>query len=231
MAEAPRPVSNRISRGLSRGANTSYHSGDMPIPYMCLFATLLTSARFQSNTFADTPENHWAYEAISDLKSSGIVVGFPDGLGRGIRPQGRYEMAVAANAACNRLHAIVDGFRASNSKIALSRSTDEEAKALRSDLTGRYSLRSAMPRHADELHRLIAEFKHELKVLGVNPDQTYRQVTFDAATVLSLRVATPGEALEQFPDVPTNHWAAQAVQNLRANGIIKGYPSGAFTKD
>ena len=34
---------------------------------------------------------------------------------------------------------------------------------------------------------------------------------------------TPGG----FRDVPPDHWAAKAVETLRREGIVKGYPSGA----
>lgn len=36
---------------------------------------------------------------------------------------------------------------------------------------------------------------------------------------------------ESFPDVPTNHWAAEAVETLHANDVIKGYPDGEFKGD
>ena len=32
----------------------------------------------------------------------------------------------------------------------------------------------------------------------------------------------------QFPDVPANHWAYQAVQDLADKGYVKGYPDGKF---
>ncbi len=34
---------------------------------------------------------------------------------------------------------------------------------------------------------------------------------------------TPGG----FRDVPPDHWAAKAVETLRREGIVKGYPDGA----
>lgn len=32
-----------------------------------------------------------------------------------------------------------------------------------------------------------------------------------------------------FPDVPRNHWAFSAVEELRERGIVRGYPPGEFT--
>jgi len=42
------------------------------------------------------------------------------------------------------------------------------------------------------------------------------------------RTPIPGIALQQFKDVPSDHWAAKAVKDLRAAGLIDGYPDGTF---
>lgn len=44
-------------------------------------------------------------------------------------------------------------------------------------------------------------------------------------------LAVPVAAQEQrtyFPDVPREHWAFDAVQELAGKGILKGYPPGTF---
>lgn len=43
--------------------------------------------------FPDVPENHWAYEAVKDLKDRGYVAGYPDGTFKGDRTMTRYEFA------------------------------------------------------------------------------------------------------------------------------------------
>ena len=43
--------------------------------------------------FPDIPTNHWAYEAVSDLSSRGLVEGYPDGTFGGDRMLTRYEFA------------------------------------------------------------------------------------------------------------------------------------------
>ena len=41
--------------------------------------------------------------------------------------------------------------------------------------------------------------------------------------------AAPAQAQgTQFPDVPANHWAYQAVMDLANKGYVKGYPDGQF---
>lgn len=50
--------------------------------------------------------------------------------------------------------------------------------------------------------------------------------------VAVLAIAVPAIAqTTPFPDVPADHWAAQAVQRMKDLGIISGYPDGTFGGD
>jgi len=50
-----------------------------------------------------------------------------------------------------------------------------------------------------------------------------------AATVMAgVAMQRPASAAEMFADVPTDHWAYQAVNNLQERGIVIGYPDGTF---
>lgn len=46
-----------------------------------------------SSAFPDTPQNHWAYEAVQDLANKGLVKGYPNGTFIGNRSLSRYEFA------------------------------------------------------------------------------------------------------------------------------------------
>ncbi|MFP4482256.1 MAG: S-layer homology domain-containing protein [Thermovirgaceae bacterium] len=48
---------------------------------------------FAANPFMDVPMEHWAYDAVSQLASRGIVTGYPDGAFKGEWKATRYEMA------------------------------------------------------------------------------------------------------------------------------------------
>src|SRR2546421_5737129 len=43
--------------------------------------------------FVDVPVDHWAYQAVENLRKRGILVGYPDGQLRGKRTVTRYEAA------------------------------------------------------------------------------------------------------------------------------------------
>ena len=60
-------------------------------------ATVLVFAMISpafAQPFADTPTNHWAYDAIAELAAKGLVEGYPDGTFKGDRAMTRYEMAM-----------------------------------------------------------------------------------------------------------------------------------------
>lgn len=51
-----------------------------------------------------------------------------------------------------------------------------------------------------------------------------------AAPVLASQPAPPKDApvrTTPFPDVPRDHWAYYAVEQLRERGILRGYPAAA----
>src|SRR5574337_1757332 len=56
--------------------------------------------------FADTPTNHWAYDAIAELAAKGIIEGYPDGTFKGDRAMTRYEMAMVVARILARIEAI-----------------------------------------------------------------------------------------------------------------------------
>ena len=46
-----------------------------------------------ANPFSDVSPDDWAYQAVSDLSSQGVVEGYPDGTFKGERNMTRYELA------------------------------------------------------------------------------------------------------------------------------------------
>lgn len=81
----------------------------------------------------------------------------------------------------------------------------------------------ASPPAISALQDLVRHFKPELIRLNVDVDTAQLRLA-DMA-----RRATLPLASQPFPDVPANHWAFSAVETLRLNRIIAGYPQGTFT--
>lgn len=57
-----------------------------------------------------------------------------------------------------------------------------------------------------------------------------KQLAVVLAAVLSLTLVAPALA-QPFADVPTDHWAYDAIAELAAKGLIEGYPDGSFKGD
>jgi hypothetical protein len=57
-----------------------------------------------------------------------------------------------------------------------------------------------------------------------------RNLVLSVAAILVLAVASPAFA-QPFADVPTDHWAFDAIAELAAKGIIEGFPDGTFKGD
>ncbi len=51
------------------------------------------ASAYAANPFSDVPTDSWAYQAVSQLASEGVVVGYPDGTFQGGKNITRYEMA------------------------------------------------------------------------------------------------------------------------------------------
>ena len=125
------------------------------------------------DNFPDVPENHWAFEAIENLKREGILVGYPDGTYKGPRATTRYELAVALNAAYQRLKNITDGLAEQIAEIRRSMGTGDNKgladrlAAVEAQLRGMSGLKDDV----DAMKKMSDEFQKELAALGVDVEQ------------------------------------------------------------
>jgi hypothetical protein len=199
--------------------------GAVAIP---VFLAAIAVGQTKSDRFPDTPDNHWAYENLLDLKSLGILKGYPQGFVNHATVLTRRDLAVQVLSAGTGFHILIVRLCEANELVA--RRSSSAAVALDAVAVKHQALfwRTDVEKAAKDLIALDRFFSRELSLLGSEPGQVVNQVHRDRATVLSLRLAMPGEALGQFVDVPSDHWAATAIQNLRAEGIVHGYLDGKF---
>jgi len=55
-----------------------------------------------------------------------------------------------------------------------------------------------------------------------------RTLRYALTAVLSVAVVIPAIAQDNFPDVPDNHWAYEALKRMKSEGLLVGYPDGLF---
>jgi hypothetical protein len=68
-----------------------------------ILAALAVPALAATNPFMDVPASHWAYDAVAQLASRGVISGYPDGSFKGTQPSTRYEMASIIARALGRI--------------------------------------------------------------------------------------------------------------------------------
>jgi hypothetical protein len=169
---------------------------------------MVVPAFAQSDNFPDVPDNHWAYDALKQLKAAGIIVGYPDGLVRGARGASRYEMAVAINAAFSKLKGITDGLdgqiKAINDKLN-GYASASDLQNLRDALTALQNDVNAMKGWGEDianLKRLADTFQKELQSLGVDVEAMKKDLGDIAARLSALEKRKP--AVDISGDV--NFW-------------------------
>lgn len=78
--------------------------------------------------------------------------------------------------------------------------------------------RTAMAKEIKDLREAVAK-----------QDAQIRQLTALVQTLAGVK--TDAAAVTDFPDVPENHWAYEAVHDLARRGLVEGYPDGSFGGD
>ena len=68
------------------------------------------------------------------------------------------------------------------------------------------------------------EYRKELDSLGVPEEMGIDRLSLAVRRARAHVAGEPGP----FRDVPADHWAAKAVGDLRALGLLDGYPDGSF---
>lgn len=162
-----------------------------------LGAAMVVPAMAQDN-FPDVPDNHWAYQALENMKREGILVGYPDGMFRGARPASRYEMAVAINAAYQKLMSMMSGMsdqlKALDDKVNGLMGLPGEVKELRDQLAALKATVDGMQAWKDDidnLKKLAEKFEKELASLGVDVEALKKDLADLADRVTKLEKRKP----------------------------------------
>jgi len=132
---------------------------------LCL--SLVTAAQAQNapDMFKDVPSDHWAYAAVENLRSKGIVIGYPDGYFRGKRTLTRYEFAVALDRALKNLEAMINAIPKPRDVTVTPAQPGQKGEKGDQGVPGPPGV---APEELAQLRRLAQEFRDELAALGNN---------------------------------------------------------------
>jgi hypothetical protein len=117
-----------------------------------VLATLFLTAVFATSSvglFSDIPEDHWAYEAVSNVVDAGVMNGYPDGSFKGDETVTRYELAQVLD----RMLSYVDAADASLEELVFALS--KKIAELSLSVSGSKQLNADL---AKEVAELKAEF-------------------------------------------------------------------------
>ncbi len=156
-----------------------------------------------AQNFPDIPDNHWAYEALANLKGK-ILYGYPDGLFRPARPMSRAEFAVAINQLYQMMmakSASTDAAMAALEKKMASMggggANQADMDAMKKDIADMKAKMGSAPNYGSDMaamKKLMGEFEKELAEQGVNMDSMKKDMA-DMAKRLSAVEGMKGSAV------------------------------------
>lgn len=177
--------------------------------------------------------NHWAFEAVIRGSNNGLLPGM--GLLRDplrSMKQGRPVTRGDAAQVFWREFVVYDllqkDFESQSAKVRhgtgpIDKDDKEllrwEVQAVRSQVFSQIG---------NDLCRASVEFAAELNAMHRRPGEIVVIVDRLRSAAANARMPAPGSALKQFSDVPSNHWAARDVLELRRLGLVDGYPDDRF---
>ena len=165
------------------------------LPVLCFLTAALLASVLQAQLPADVPQDHWAYEAVQDLGSKGLIKGYPStGKFLGNRSITRYEMASLILRVLSRVDDLI-AKKAYKSDIA-------EASPLAMDVI--------KPEQLDEIRRLVDEYKTELAVIGTDLQKVQQEIGTLQTDVAELK-----------DQINTNQVAIKGIQTDLSN-VKKG---------
>lgn len=156
--------------------------------------------------FDDVPAGHWAYGALEQLSSVGLIDGYPPGFFSGSRRLTRYEMALSLAGALGRLASASDLPPAAAEDVLL-----EELVAAYNEQDVRRALSASQ---VQLLRTVTAEFSPELEMLGhrppkvrMSPARNLEQWQLDAA------VEGPARDMLQGSGTPADRWSGSGSRS------------------
>lgn len=137
-----------------------------------VLAAGLAGTGMAQSQFPDVPDNHWAYQALQNLKDK-VLFGYPDGLYRGSRPMTRYEFAVAVNQLWQVLAGRVSGVedQVKSLEEMIKGQDGAGTAAMRDQVASLGTKVNALESGMGDLKKLTTEFEKELAALGVDVDK------------------------------------------------------------
>ena len=210
----------------------SYNAFMLLIPQVVY--AVLTSCAFQHGTH-DLESNHWVFRSFKELAKCGLLLGMEEDLargrapmlGRGARAASTYDVAVGAYSVMSTLKDKANELERDCKAPSLMHS-GPTVRATVDKANLELKKRNGYIYGGQVVIPIIDFTTSELKQLDGDPRDMKTSVNIAIAKLSRAQVTKPGSALVQFRDVPSSHWAASAVLDLRSKGLLLGYPDDKY---
>ncbi|MCB8933758.1 MAG: hypothetical protein M9921_09440 [Fimbriimonadaceae bacterium] len=157
---------------------------------------------------------NWEVFALGRMRSEDLVAGYPVHFHNGA--WSKFELAVAAHATTRHLREVVSEREKLLRDANPGPDRDGVVKMIQASSGWRYLFA--------DLRRLTVMRRYELEAMEINVDAL---LTSQSEYVRRYLVLT-AQANGPFVDVPNDHWASEAVEELRLAGILVGNPDLSF---
>jgi len=143
-------------------SSTGFLNFTIVLSHVVLFASITMPICCNAQNFTDVPRDHWAYDAVLELKSKGILVGYPNGtfkvaaLKTTPKTTMPYDLTSPRNTWRSLLRAMRDGDEDGISHILTSKCLLDDVRFVRiRSISNDRSLRIRAYRKLEELWRTL----------------------------------------------------------------------------
>ena len=216
------------------------------------FAALLVRAKglelpiVSRSVFPDVPASHWASRYLAAALQAGLVQGYPDGSFRpnnkisraeGVMVIGRFEGLPESSEPSVQPYSDIPADHWAGKMISAAKQADfldyikGKTFAPRSDFP-RSEAVYVMAKTTLAKNKIdwLLDWNKGYTEEEINKDEHPEDVGANNSTPpVPVNVAPPSNSV--FSDVPESNWAAKAINDLSAAGVVSGFPDGTFKPD
>ncbi|MBC8066131.1 MAG: S-layer homology domain-containing protein [Chlorobia bacterium] len=197
----------------------------------CIVTLVAAACAMPQDKYPEIPEDYYRAQVDARLKA----LGWYHGPQRGKNSKVTYSRVEYANGIIQTIESLqqhIEGEVLDMERRIATRKVSADLKSLIYTcmfLTGGLHVEGLMP----GLRGVIDEYSAELSTLGSSKQKLLAalaacQKPLDKLIDLYEEAIRLRRASPQFKDVPSGHWAAKAVQELKDSGLLIGYPNGKF---
>ena len=178
--------------------------------------------------FPDTPKNHWVYVAMKQMRKDHLWYRVNDNVPKRAVAT-RMDVATKTLLLALDSKNLVDSFQNTAQMVSVP-PADAQSRQWAKKFAADFPQRKIRYRnHLKEVKKLMNYFKPEItvvaKTLKVDPKIVNNNLAVEQKMLEKIHLGAKVALSEGFSDVPAGHWAAKAVNELKAEGILAGYPA------